>query len=142
MRVSISPRGSVNGIVYTLPAGLREAGDQALVAQFPQHDPRQSEFAINSARAASHLAAVADPGRVRIARDLSHLQTRDQTLRVVLGLIVRDRLQLRILAGIFLDQLLATLLLVDRTPFLHYFSSRLPFLKNGRTPGPNRKSGV
>src|SRR3546814_7678388 len=73
MRVSISPRGSVNGIVYTLPAGLREAGDHALVAQFPQHDPRHSEFAINSSPAASHLAAVAAPRSEEHTSDLQSL---------------------------------------------------------------------
>ena len=42
MRVSISPRGSVIAIFVPLPARLGDAGDQALVGQFPQHDPRQA----------------------------------------------------------------------------------------------------
>jgi hypothetical protein len=50
-----------------------------------------------------------------LRRDLGHLEARDQTLGIVAGLIVRDRLQLRILAGIFFVQLLATLILVDGT---------------------------
>src|SRR5690606_38768205 len=78
--------------------------------------------------AARQLAPVADAGRVRVARELGHLQPRDQALGVVLRLVVRDRLQLRILAGIFLRQLLATLVLVHGTQFRHDLSS-LPSLK-------------
>src|SRR3954464_7580107 len=127
MRVSMSPRGSVNGMIYTLPAGLRETGDEALVAQLPDHDPRQSEFAIIGARSAGQAAAVAHPSRVPVARDLGELQPGDQPLGVVPGLVVRDRLQPGIFAGIFLDELLATLVLVDRTQFRHDLSS-LPSL--------------
>src|SRR5689334_836743 len=109
MRVSISPKGSVNGISLTLPARLGEARDQALVAKLAQHDARQLELAVISARTPGELAPVADPGRIPVARDLGHLQPGDQALRLILRLVVRDRLQLRILAGIFLRQLLTTL---------------------------------
>src|SRR6476659_8729635 len=129
MRVSISPRGSVNGIFYTLPAGLREAGDEALVAQFPDHDPRQPEFAIIGARTARHAATIADPRGIAVARNLGELQPRDQPLGVVARLVVRDRLQPGIFAGIFLHELLATLVLVDRTQFRHDLSSLPLFAK-------------
>src|SRR6185503_17990810 len=68
----------------TLPARLREAGDQALVAHLPQHDPRKPEFAVNGARTPRQLAAVAHPRRVSVARNLGHLQPRDQPLGLVL----------------------------------------------------------
>src|SRR6478735_11207396 len=123
MRVSSSPRGSVIAIRKSLPARLDDAGDQALVGQLPEHDPRQAELAVISARTAGQLAAVANPGRVPVARQFSHLQTRDQALGLVLRLIVRDRLQLRVLRRILLDELLATLVLVDRTQFRHDLSS-------------------
>src|SRR6185369_13212586 len=124
MRVSISPRGSVIAIRYNpLPARLDDAGNEALVGQFPEHDPRQAELAVISARPAGQLAAVANPGRIPVARQLGHLQARDQALGLVLRLIVRDRLQLRVLGRILLDELLAPLVLVDRTQFRHDLSS-------------------
>src|SRR5689334_8458150 len=124
MRVSISPRGSVIAIRYNpLPARLDDAGNEALVGQLPEHDPRQAELAVISTRPAGQLAAVANPGRIPIARELRHLQTRDQALGLVLRLIVRDRLQLRVLGRILLDELLAPLVLVDRTQFRHDLSS-------------------
>src|SRR5206468_11403959 len=99
------------------------AGDQALVGQLPEHDPRQAELAVISARPAGQLAAVANPGRVPVARQLGHFQARDQTLGLVLRLIVRDRLKLRVLGPVLLDGLLASLVLVDRTQFRHDLSS-------------------
>src|SRR5687767_13640448 len=121
MRVSMSPSGSV--IAIFLPARLRDARDQAFVGEIAEHDPRQAEFAIISAAAAGQLAAVADPRRVRIARQLGHLQPGDHALGVVFRLVVRDRLQLRVFRRVLLDELLATLVLVDRTQFRHDLSS-------------------
>src|SRR5215213_4835267 len=123
MRVSRSPKGSVIAIPLPLPARLGHARDQALVGQLPKHDPRQAELAVISARPAGQLAAVADPGRIRIARHLSHLETRDQALGLVPALVVRDRLQLRVLRSMLLDELPAPLVLVDRTQFRHDLSS-------------------
>src|SRR3546814_20608582 len=71
---------------------------------------------------ARQLAAVAHAGRIAVAGNFRHLQTRDQTIAVVSGRIIRDRLELRIAAGIFLHQLLAALVLVDRTQFRHDLS--------------------
>src|SRR5947199_3009772 len=64
----------------TFPARLREAGDQALIAHLPQHDPRKPEFAVNGARTPRQLAAVADAGRIPVARNFGHLQPGDQAL--------------------------------------------------------------
>src|SRR4051794_32407543 len=123
MRVSRSPSGSVIAIYLPLPARLDHAGDQALVGQVPQHDPRQAELAVISARPAGQLAAVANPRRVRVARQLGHLEARDQALGLVARLIVRDRFELRVFRRIFLNELLAPLVLVDRTQFRHDLSS-------------------
>src|SRR6185369_9892360 len=109
MRVSMSPRGSVIAILNPLPARLDDARDQALVGQFPEHDPRQAELAIIGARTAGQLAAVANPRGIPVARQLRHLETRDQALGLVLGLIVRDRFQLRVFRCALLDELLAPL---------------------------------
>src|SRR4029079_11739700 len=72
---------------------------------------------------AGQLAAVANPRGIPVAWQFRHLQTRDQALGVVLALVVRDRLQLRVLRCILLDELLAPLVLVDRTQFRHDLSS-------------------
>src|SRR5919106_1139092 len=63
---------------WPLPARLRDARDQALVGQFPKHDPRQAEFAIIGARTPCQLAAVANARRVTVARKLRHLEPCDQ----------------------------------------------------------------
>src|SRR3982751_4055775 len=123
MRVSMSPRGSVIAILNPLPARLDDAGDEALVGQVPEHDPRQAELAVISSRPAGQLAAVTNPRRVPVTRQLGHLQARHQALGFVTRLIVRDRSQLRVFRRILLDELLATLVLVDRTQFRHDLSS-------------------
>src|SRR4051794_5164649 len=123
MRVSRSPSGSVIAIFTPLPARLGHARDQALVGQIPKHDPRQAELAVISARPAGQLAAVANPRRVPVARQFRHLETRDQALGLVPGLVVRDRLELRVLRSLLLHELLAPLVLVDRTQFRHDLSS-------------------
>src|SRR4051794_37267128 len=124
IRVSRSPKGSVIAIPWApLPAGLGHAGDQALVGQFPEHDPRKTELAVVRARTARQLTAVANARRVTVARKLRHLETSHQALRLILRLVVRDRLELRILGRLLLRQLLAPLVLVDRTQFRHDLSS-------------------
>src|SRR3546814_9789765 len=77
------------------------------------------EFGMISARAAGQLAPVTDAGRVAVARNFRHLEARDQTLAIVERRVRRNRLQLRVAAGVFLHQLLATLVLVYRTQFRH-----------------------
>src|SRR6478735_5633204 len=119
MRVSISPRGSVNAISRSSPARLGQARNQALETQVPNLDPVEAELAINAARAAGGGAAVAHPGRVSVARNLGQLEARDQTLALVARLVVRDRLEARVLGRILLHELLAPLVLVDGTQFRH-----------------------
>src|SRR6202051_1402099 len=46
----------------SLPARLHEPGNQALGAEFAQRDTGKLVLAIDRARTAGHLAAVADPG--------------------------------------------------------------------------------
>src|SRR6478672_5349527 len=145
MRVSMSPRGSVIAILKPLPARLGYARDQALIGQLPEHDPRQAELAVISARPAGQLAAVANPGGVPVARQLGHLQARDQALGLVLRLVVRDRFELRVLRRIFQDELLAPLVLVDRTQFRHDLSSspnrsRRALRRPASAPRPGRES--
>src|SRR5690348_17144863 len=145
MRVRRSPRGSVIAIPGPpLPTRLDHAGDQALVGQLPKHDPRQTELAVISARTAGQLAAVADARRIPVARQLRHLETRDKALGLVLGLVVRDRLQLRVLRSLLLDQLLAPFVLIDRTQFRHDLSSSpkrsSPLTRPAAAPQPGRGS--
>src|SRR4051794_9105625 len=143
MRVSRSPSGSVIAIFTPLPARLGHARDQALVGQIPKHDPRQAELAVISARPAGQLAAVANPRGVPVARQLGHLQTRDEALGLVVRLVVRDRLELRVLRSLLLDELLAPLVLVDRTQFRHDLSSSpkgSPLTRPPAAPLPGRGS--
>src|SRR5207237_616482 len=80
MRVSKSPTGSVNAIFGSLPARLRDARNQALVGQFTEHDARETELAVVSTRTTGQLATIANPGWVRVARDLCKSETRNQAL--------------------------------------------------------------
>src|ERR1700759_1504289 len=96
MRVIKSLIGSCVDIVRSsLPARLHEPGNQALGAEFTQRDAAELVLAIDRARTAGHLAAVADPGRRRIARHLGKLQRRRETLFHRLLLVGDDGLQLR-----------------------------------------------
>src|ERR1700712_4209694 len=109
MRVSMSPRGSVNAIDQSLPARLRQAGDKALVAFVPQLDAIETELAIVAAWAGGGGAAIADPGRVRVARQLGELQAGHEALGIVERFIIGLGLQRGELAGILLNELLAPL---------------------------------
>src|SRR6059058_868044 len=51
-----------------LPARLYDAGNEALIGQFPEHDPRQAELAVISTRTARDFAPVAHARRVSVAR--------------------------------------------------------------------------
>src|SRR3546814_2123553 len=82
-----------------------------------------------------------------MARNCRCLEGREQTLAIGERRIRRNRLQLRVAAGVFLHQLLATLVLVYRTQFRHDLSS-LSFLKEPawsrrirRLPFPALRSG-
>src|SRR5690606_38090094 len=105
--------------IRSLPARLRNARDHALVGKIAEFDAAEAELAIVAARAAGGGATVANPGRVGVARNLGELEARDQALGLVERLVVGLRLEARILAGILLHELLATLVLVDGTQFRH-----------------------
>src|SRR5215467_11831223 len=69
IRVIISPIGSFRFIAgSSLPARLDQPGDQPLGAKFPYRDAAHFQFAVIGARAARHLAAVADANRRAVAR--------------------------------------------------------------------------
>src|SRR3546814_10982796 len=98
-------------LVSPLPARLHNTGDQALVGQIAELDTAQPEFAIISARAAGQIAPVTDAGRVAVARNFRHLESRDQTLPIVERPVPPHRLSLPVAAALFLPQPLATTIL-------------------------------
>src|SRR5690242_19209480 len=105
--------------VRSSPARLGQARNQALETQVPDLDPVEAELAIDATRTSGGGAAVAHAGRVSVARNLGQLEARDQTLALVARLVVRDRLEARVLRRILLHKLLAPLVLVDGTQFRH-----------------------
>src|SRR3546814_6834045 len=78
----------------SLPARLRNTGDQAVIGQFPQHHAAELKLTIISAGPSGHRATVADPGGVRIARKLRLLQTCDEPFGLIPGLVLGNGLQL------------------------------------------------
>src|SRR5690242_18406656 len=104
MRVSISPRGSFTDMIcLLLPARLDEAGDQAVVAQFPQRDTRHLQLAIIGTRTARHLAAVADSRLGRVARKRGKLDLGAKALFYRLALVHDDGLERGALFGEAID---------------------------------------
>src|SRR5215212_5882762 len=96
MRVMRSLIGScVDMFRPPLPARLHEPGNQALGPEFTQRDAAELVLAIDRARTAGHLAAVANSGRRRIARHLGELQGRREALFHRLLLVGDDGLKLR-----------------------------------------------
>src|SRR6202140_2899136 len=95
MRVMRSLIGSCVDMSAPLPARLHEPGNQALGAEFTQRDAAELVLAIDRARASGHFAAIADPGRRRIARHLGELQRRREPLFHRLLLVGDDGLELR-----------------------------------------------
>src|SRR6187431_2427925 len=106
MRAIRSPIGSFTGMRCSSPARLQQAGNEALGAELAQRDARQLVLAIDRARPAGDLAAVAVADRRRVARQFGKLQGRRKSLFHRLGLVHNDRFQPRPPAGIFLRQLL------------------------------------
>src|SRR6201996_6981223 len=120
MRVMRSLIGSCVDIWRSsLPARLHEPGNQALGAEFTQRDAAELVLAIDRARTTGHLAAVADPGRRRIARHFGELQGRREALFHRLGLVGDDRLQPGARGGRVLGHALAPVILLDRTLLCH-----------------------
>src|SRR3546814_11149137 len=92
--------------IKSLPARLGDASEQALVSQIAKLYARKSKLAVISAGAAGHLAPVPDACRVAVTGNFRHLQARNQALGFIQAFVIRNSLQSRIFAGIFLHQLL------------------------------------
>src|SRR6267154_2032226 len=103
----------------SLPARLHEPGNQALGAEFTQRDAAELVLAIDRARTSGHFAAVANPRRRRIARQLGELQRRRKPLFHRLLPVGDDGLQLCALGRGLLGHPLAPVVLLDRTLLCH-----------------------
>src|SRR5215203_3646562 len=114
IRVSMSPTGSLIAIVAApLPARLHEARDQPFRAELPERDARHAELAVIRARPAGHLAAIADAGRVAVARDLRQPKACLEALLHGLRLVVGNAEEPLALALVLLDQALAPVVLLN-----------------------------
>src|SRR6185436_17778853 len=113
MRVSMSAIGSVIGMCGLLPARLDHARDlpvQRDQAQLAAGDP---ELAVDAARAPGERAAVAQPHRRSVARQLLQLLARREALLGGKLRVVRELEQLLAPGGVLLDGLAALFLAVD-----------------------------
>src|SRR5690349_13641077 len=125
MRVSMSAMGSLMLILESpsllagSPAGLDDAGDVALKGELADLVAREAEHPERAARAAGDAAAVAQPRRVRVARQLLQLQAGGVALLVGLLRVVDDRLQLGVLLRVLGDELLALVLALLQGRFGH-----------------------
>src|SRR3954447_1330573 len=119
MRAIRSPTGSFTCMRSSLPARLHEAGNQALGAELAERDARQLVLAVDRARAPGHLATVAITLWRRVTRQLSHLHGRREALFHRLGFVHGNRLQPRTAGGVLLRQLLAPVVLLNRTLLRH-----------------------
>src|SRR5262245_37564253 len=119
MRVSISPSGSFIFVSSSLPARLHHARNLALARQLAQHVSAHAQLAVIAARATRQLAAVAHAGGGGVARQLRELQPGRKALLDRLAAIVGQRLELLALGRILPHQLLAPVVLVDRTLLGH-----------------------
>src|SRR5580698_7311364 len=91
IRVRRSAIGSVMLIVRASPTRLRKAGYLAAIRGLAQLGARQPEFAVHAARTPGNGAAVALPGRTRVARLLLQFHLRGGAL-FRSGLRIADQL--------------------------------------------------
>src|SRR5215813_9101268 len=112
MRAIMSPSGSFI-CPTSLPARLDQPRDQPLGAEVPQRDARELVLAIEAARPARDLAAIADTGGRGVARQLGELERGREALLHRLALVARDRLKPRAPARILLAQLAPPRVLLD-----------------------------
>src|SRR3546814_9613051 len=115
MRVSMSPRGSLNDMISIppLPARLDHPRDLPGGGEFAQRDTRQFEFAVRAARPSGQLAPVALAHGCGVPRNLGQPQPGEGTLLERALLVIRDRLQALATAGPLLRQLRAILIAFD-----------------------------
>src|SRR5262245_80165 len=113
MRAIMSPSGSFNAIVPgSLPARLDYGRDQPLGAECPHGEAAGLVFAMEAAWAARQFAAIADAGRVRIARQFGQLQRGREAFLHRLALIARDCLEPRAASRELLRHLAASVVLL------------------------------
>src|SRR5438270_738403 len=120
MRVSMSPKGSLSAIAPSLPARLHEAGDETLRPELTQRDARHLHLAIIGARAAGHVAAIADAHGCGIARQIGKPDARFEALFHRQLFVVRNRLQLVAAICELLDQPHLAFVVFDCTLLSHY----------------------
>src|SRR5271165_1956781 len=120
MRVSMSPRGSfIAMILVSSPARLDEARDHAPVAQLAHGDARHLHLAVEAARPARHLAAVAHADDRAVAGQRREPQARLETLLHRTRLVVGDGEQALAPAGELLGQALLAQVVLDCTLLCH-----------------------
>src|SRR6185369_11353853 len=103
-----------------LPAGLDDAGNVALERELADLAAPQPELAERATRAPRDAAAIAQPRRVGVARQLLQLQPGRVTLLVGTLGVVGHRLQLGKLLGVLGDQLLALVFTLLEGEFRHW----------------------
>src|SRR6056297_3687702 len=106
IRVSISPIGSFISLPSS-PARFHNAGQLPGRAQIAQRDTGNLEFAVIRMRTTSQLAAVVQPGRRAVARQLCQLQGGAEPLFHRLAFVTDDLFQRGTLLGETIHQLLA-----------------------------------
>src|SRR5476649_767211 len=120
MRVSISAIGSLMLMLGLLsPAGFGHAGNLATHGNFAQLVAPQAELAVHAAWAASQLAAVPDPRRGRVPRQLLQLHARRHPLVFGLLEVVDDGEQRFAFNLEFLHGLATFFVTVDDCGFCH-----------------------
>src|SRR5580693_1891604 len=130
MRDNRSPSGSfIDMVRSSLPARLQQARDQPLRAELPQRDSRQLVLAVEAARPPGHLAAVADAGGGRVARQFGELKRSSKALLDRLGLVLHDRFEPRPAARELLRHAAAPIVLLDRTLLRHLVLLAVPRLR-------------
>src|SRR5262249_55409690 len=122
MRAIMSPSGSFIAIGRSSsPARLHQPWNQPLGAEVPQRDARQLELAVVAAWPPRHLAAIADAGGRRVARQLGELERRREPLLHRAVPVARNLLEPRAPAGILLGQLAPPAVLLNRALLRHQY---------------------
>src|SRR4029079_563035 len=121
--------------LWLLPARLGKPGNLAARRDFADLGARETKFAVDTARAAGNRAAVALPGRARIAGQRMPLRLRRQPLfRTRLG-TANLFLQVRAHCGVLLRRQCSALVSFDHARLGHARSLRwssVAHLRNGK----------
>src|SRR6056297_35907 len=121
IRVSISPIGSFISLPSS-PARFHDTGQLPGRTQIAQRDTGNLEFAVIRMRTPRKLAAVVQPGRRAVARQLRKLQGGAEPLFHRLAFVTDDLFQRGAFLGETIHQLLALLFALDHC-FLSHKSS-------------------